>query len=212
MATVLTPGMRVGRLTLVGRVSSDGRARWHTRCDCGGTKDVRADHLQTARIRSCGCFHDESARTHTVKHGHRRSRTGVTSAEYVTWTNIISRCADVDDVDYGGRGITVCARWRASFEAFFADMGPRPPKHSIDRSDVNGNYEPSNCRWATATQQARNTRLRKEIVVDGISRSLAEWAEHLGVDKRSLASRFAMGWTARDTMLTPMGERRGGRP
>ena len=102
----------------------------------------------------------------SYKHGKRNS------AEYNTWRSIKKRCYKLNNAsykDYGGRGITMCDRWFDSFENFFADIGPRPsPKHSIDRIDVNGNYEPSNCRWATVLQQVTNKRRKPNTGVTGI--------------------------------------------
>lgn len=96
--------------------------------------------------------------------------------------------------NYGGRGIAVCERW-GSFENFLADMGPRPsPRHSIDRIDVNGNYEPSNCRWATRIEQARNTRKNRIITVGGATMCLAEWSEMTGVDDATIVNRLDRGW------------------
>lgn len=98
-----------------------------------------------------------------MKHGH--ARRGHESREYRSWSHMINRCEDVKHphfARYGGRGITVCSRWRASFEAFLYDMGPRPEGTSLDRfPDPDGNYEPGNCRWGTARDQHRNTSATK---------------------------------------------------
>jgi hypothetical protein len=94
-----------------------------------------------------------------IKHGHNRR--SATSRTYTCWSAAIGRCTNRNNTKYpiyGGRGITVCARWRYSFENFLADMGEKPIGLSIDRIDVNGNYEPGNCRWATAKQQRQNQR------------------------------------------------------
>ena len=97
-----------------------------------------------------------------TKHGH--AKRGQVSATYVTWQSMIRRCTDPQNIRYalyGGRGITVCPRWRNSFEDFLADMGPRPVGRSIDRINVDGNYEPNNCRWATDSEQRRNKRRKQ---------------------------------------------------
>lgn len=95
---------------------------------------------------------------------------------------------------YGGRGITVCGRWRESFDAFLADMGPRPsPKHSIDRVNNNGNYEPGNCRWATAHEQHLNTSRKVIPALRGESLSVAEWAARIGISPSAIHRRLKLG-------------------
>lgn len=96
---------------------------------------------------------------------------------------------------YGGRGITVCERWQ-TFANFIADMGRMPtPRHTIERIDVNGHYEPSNCRWATMTEQAQNTRRNHLITLDGVTRTLSEWCALRGIFKQTLRHRLKAGWT-----------------
>lgn len=127
------------------------------------------------------------------KHGHAARR----SKEYRAWANMIQRTTNVKLVEYphyGGRGITVCAPWRASFEAFLADAGPAPsPSHSIDRIDVNGNYEPGNVRWATKTEQSNNRRDNLVAVINGKKVSLAEAARTSGLTLRGLLKRLERG-------------------
>lgn len=116
---------------------------------------------------------------------------------YVTWCGMKQRCNDEGHVRYsyyGGRGIKVCERWQNSFSAFFEDMGPRPFKMSIERIDTNGNYEPSNCRWATRKEQARNTRRKRVLTIDGVEYHLSELAEKYGIDVRTLDKRLQAGW------------------
>lgn len=119
-----------------------------------------------------------------VKHGHKRR--GAMTAEYQTWLGMKRRCYDTKSKDFanwGGRGIRVCARWNASFEAFLADMGPRPDgRYSIDRINNDGHYEPGNCRWATVEQQGENTRLTLKIMHDGVMYStLAAACRSVGI-------------------------------
>jgi hypothetical protein len=155
-------GVRFGRLTIIGfdwlQESKRRRRAAICKCDCGS--EVRTDlaKLRQKRPRSCVAC-SRKAQIAWTRHGD--SRIGARAAEYKCWGHMLQRCDNPKDkrfTDYGGRGITVCERWRL-YENFFADMGRKPsPKHSIDRIEVNGNYEPSNCRWATAKEQRANQR------------------------------------------------------
>jgi hypothetical protein len=143
-------GKRFGRLRVAAYA---GHYRWLCRCDCGRCVIVTATNLRSRNTRSCGCLHKERV----TKHGRWGSR------EYNTWHGMKQRCFNPRANGYGwygGRGISVCDEW-LPFEPFFADMGPCPPGCSIDRIDVNGNYEPSNCRWGDAKQQTENRRPRR---------------------------------------------------
>lgn len=115
---------------------------------------------------------------------------------YKTWSNMIARCeipGASQYSNYGGRGISVCDLWRNSFDAFVEDMGERPAGYSIDRIDVNGNYEPTNCRWASRNEQARNTQKARLITIDGKSFHVAELQEKYGVNMRTIAYRAGKG-------------------
>jgi hypothetical protein len=112
---------------------------------------------------------------------------------------MIARCCGTRRTNYpmyGGRGIKVCERWQNSFEAFLADMGERPsPKHTIERKDNNGDYTPSNCRWATICEQARNRRNNRLGTLNGKTQSIAAWAEERGANLQRVYSRLSRGWT-----------------
>lgn len=120
------------------------------------------------------------------------------SPEYRAWRAMLARTTSYskDAVRYADRGIIVCERWAAGFEAFFADMGPKPgPAYSIDREDNDGPYSPENCRWATATQQQRNTSRNHLFTIRGETLSIAEWAERFGLSWSAMYSRVKRGWT-----------------
>jgi hypothetical protein len=136
--------------------------------------------------RSCGCLHDEAIQDHVVTHGLSKHRV------YAVYMKMLDRCYDLEDgkyPDYGGRGIQVCTQWRGSggFEQFIRDMGlPPGDGYQIDRKDNSGNYEPGNCRWATATEQARNRRSNRWVKYGGQMWVLAELAELLGLNYKRL--------------------------
>ena len=152
-------GRRFGRLVVQRRVDAPpGKSHWLCLCDCGGTKIVRQAHLVHGPTKSCGCLHD----TFRLEHGHCRGRRGTPT--HKSWDAMIGRCTRPTNAsykNYGGRGITVCERWRSSFKNFLEDMGERPTGKTIDRIDSDGDYEPGNCRWATAAEQLANRKPRK---------------------------------------------------
>ena len=157
-------GQRFGRLIVLGRGpnTNQGKPRWNCQCDCGNITTPAGSSLQQRLTVSCGCFHLEETTKRLATHGEGSSE--AMSPEYGSWHAMRGRCLVKSHQAYeryGRRGITICERWLNSFENFLADMGRKPSaSHSIDRIDVDGNYDPSNCRWATPTQQTRNRRPR----------------------------------------------------
>lgn len=165
--------------------------RWKCRCACGTEKTVSQGHLVRGATNSCGCVRIEKC----TKHGFARVAKKVIP-EYRIWSTMRMRCFNPNQAGYagyGGRGISVCARWD-DFGNFLADMGRRPsPQHSIDRRNNDGNYEPDNCRWATPDIQSRNRRSNRLIEFRGEKRCLSDWARLLGVDATTLSYRAKMG-------------------
>ncbi len=199
-------GGRRGRWTVIGApVRKGGRTLVPCRCDCGTERHVRQDLLISGGSGSCGCLSKEQKaeylRTHARTHGESRTD----SAEYRCWVNIRKRCEkrySTSFKDYGARGIRVCERWQ-SFENFLADMGRRPsPKHSIERHDSNGDYEPGNCRWATKHEQVRNTRRSVLIEFRGRTLCLGDWAREIGVSSRTLRWRIE-NWGVERALSVP---------
>lgn len=139
-------------------------------------------------------------------HGHTSG--GKPSRTYVSYQQMLQRVYNPKATDYqhyGGRGIEVCDRWRHSFENFLADMGERPLRHSLDRIDNSGNYCKSNCRWASPESQGRNKRTSRMLTHDGVTRSLPEWAEIVGIYVDTIRDRLdKSGWSVQMALTTPV--------
>lgn len=170
-------------------------------CDCGKTKEFTVSWLtyrhlkkRTSQPVHCGCL--------MIKHGLSAAK----PPEYGVWQAMVQRCTNPNNQAfhcYGGRGITVCNRWR-EFLTFYADMGQRPSaEHSIDRINNDGNYEPGNCRWATREVQDQNTSRIRRLEVNGITRTIAEWSKATGMPRSAIWSRLNMGWTAEEVITRP---------
>ena len=186
-------GQKFGRLTVIERdVSRNGKSYWKCLCECGNIKSVYGCNIKRGITKSCGCYSIDLMLGRSWKHGH--SDMHRTIPEYQTWLGIKSRCYNENErnfINYGGRGITVCERWKSDFNAFFDDMGLRPsPIHSIDREDVNGNYEPSNCKWATREEQARNKRISKinKSGTSGVNfhKAVKRWVARITYDNKRI--------------------------
>lgn len=175
------------------------QAMWNCVCECGKQRVVSGTNLERGGSRSCGCLRDELAAIARTTHGKSGTPT------HATWKRIIGRCTNPKNQDYplyGGRGIAVCDRWRNSFENFLEDMGERPVgKYSIGRIDNNGNYEPSNCRWETDSQQMRNRKNTIMIDYRGEKRPLAEWCEIFGLNYKTTWGRICSRGMSPDSVF-----------
>ncbi len=165
--------------------------KWLFRCDCGGEFEANGYAVRSGKVKSCPACAAARSRMASVVHGKTNTK------EFGVWTDIKTRCYNARAAaydNYGGRGIKVCDRWLNSFEDFLADMGQRPSdKHSIERNDVNGDYTPENCRWATDEEQALNKTTTVWIEVDGVRKPLATWAKEKGVSIHAVRQRYAAG-------------------
>lgn len=168
-------GQKFSRLTVIelaGKAANKNML-WKCLCECGNETVVASSNIVRGVTRSCGCLKIERQREANIKHGQHGS------GAQKSWMSMRQRCLNPNTPaysSYGGRGITICQRWD-SFKNFLADMGPRPDGLELDRIDVNGNYEPANCRWATPLQQGRNQRKTRFAAINGITKPLTEWAE-----------------------------------
>lgn len=201
-------GTRFHRLVVIGNtILPNGRKAYVCTCDCGNEKLYEGSPLLSGEYRSCGCYRKEQRQKGQPTHG-LCVKDGKITPEWSSWSRMRNRCYNENHDKYecyGGRGIQVCDRWRDSFENFLEDMGPKPtPKHTIERKNVNGNYEPSNCIWATQKIQTRNKRNTKWVVYDDRKMSLAEAIELSGSDNRLVRLRMKRGWSLEKAINEPV--------
>lgn len=190
-------GKRFSRLVVLSETDrQDEQVRWLCVCDCGKETKIKTGKLNDSHTRSCGCLQKETTASTNRTHGY--AFRGNKNREYAAWINMKARCFNPNNDDYsnyGGRGITVCLRWKTNFKNFFKDMGKKPnEKMSLERLNPNKNYSPSNCCWATSKQQANNSRRNRSITFNGQTKTLAQWSEFNGVTYDKLRHRLNRGW------------------
>lgn len=213
-------GQRFGRWVVIGIApkSQAGQTRWHCKCDCGNERIVQGGHLRGGKSVSCGCYQAEKIaelnRTLKRKHG------GATHTHreklYQIYQDIKFRCDNPNAEsyhNYGGRGIKVCPEWSGedgyvNFREWSYANGydPNAPKKnmSIDRIDNDGDYSPDNCRWTDTKTQANNRRSNHRITIDGVTHTISEWADIVGIDQRLISSRIYNGWSEEDAVMRPL--------
>lgn len=209
------------RISIVGRtfgrlkVTEDGPSvfrggKWRSvsicKCSCGKAARVCNESLKDGSTRSCGCLRDESRIITKFIHGH--APTGPKSRTYMIWTNMLARCRTKSSSSferYGAKGVNVCERW-LEFTNFLEDMGECPPRLTIDRFPNNtGNYEPSNCRWATTKQQARNKTNNQLVTFHGFTGCLVEVCEHFNVNYEAIRKRInLLHWDLERAFTAPV--------
>lgn len=213
---VIEPGHRFTRLTIVREVEPVVRGgisqrRFLCRCDCGTEKDIEMGDLTRRRhpTKSCGCYKIDLHTTHGHSVGQRQ---GKTTPEYRVWAQMIGRCTNPKHIsysNYGRRGIKVCPRW-FRFENFIKDMGPRPSgvgskgraRYWLERVDNERGYGPSNCRWATVSDQRRNDRRNVHLTYNGRTMVQQDWAKELGIDSSVMIGRLRRGWSLERALTT----------
>ena len=210
-------GQKFGRLTVLERSLPNhptGGVCWKCQCDCGNVVTVIANNLKN-RSTSCGCWKKEIAgKAMLGKPSPFRSHGLTGTPEYNIWNGMKQRCSNENDSRwhrYGGRGITICARWLGDdgFTNFLSDMGMRPSAdHSIDRRNNDGNYEPSNCYWGTDIEQANNKSNNRKMTYKGETLNQIEWCRRMGIHQATMNNRLKAGWSDEEAIGTPTGGER----
>jgi len=197
-------GKRFGRWLVIARsvAKKSGHRQpsfWDCRCLCGAIRTISSADLRNGKTKSCGCLRANLQTTHGQCCGNKWSGT------YASWMAMRNRCSNSRSKayrHYGGRGIRVCRRWQ-KFENFFADMGKRPPGLTIERKNNNGNYCPSNCKWATKSEQCSNTRRSRILKCFGQTKTITQWGLLYGVNPITIHLRLKMGWSIKDSVSKP---------
>lgn len=197
-------GDRYARLTIIKEVEKKNKRRYFLcKCDCGNHREVRMTNLRYGSTKSCGCLRDEQNRVAGFKHGLR------SSPIYSSWHSMKQRCLNPNAQSYhyyGGRGITIFDEWKDDFMNFYnwAIENGYTEGMTIERIDVNGNYEPDNCTWIPQSEQSNNTRRNKPVAFNGKTKNVTEWSKELGFNRGMLRKRLSSGWSIERALTTPV--------
>lgn len=196
-------GQRFERLLAVERIVKNRRGYYRCICDCGNEVIVRADILKNGRAKSCGCYTRDRAKKGDIRRVHGKHGTRL----YWIWLGIHARCNTKTNPaykNYGGRGIAVCDEWLEDFQSFYdwAMANGYEDTLTIERKNVNGNYEPSNCCWIPREEQAGNTRANRKITYNGETYNLSEWARKVGISQSLIRWRLNHDWTLEKALTT----------
>lgn len=207
---LINEGDRYGLLTIIkeveGTYSGKSKSRRRTflcRCDCGNSKNIALNSLRTGNTKSCGCIKKITSPINATAHGMRCSKI------YSVWRGMKQRCylkSNPSYKDYGGRGIRVCDLWLDDFQAFYDWAMENGYKEglSIERINVNGDYEPDNCEWIPFSEQSLNKRNTRLITFNNKTLTLREWSEELNLSYGALERRLQVGWSVEKTLTTPL--------
>ena len=197
-------GQKFGKLTVIKISGHDnhGKITWECHCECGNATVSTTGDLRSGSSRSCGCSRNGKIMPLTFA----RSINAV--PEWLAWKNIIQRCTNPHHKayeNYGGRGIKICDEWKNDFLAFYNHIGKRPtPKHEVDRIDNEVGYVPENVRWATRKEQSNNRRSNRLITYKEKTMTISQWADEIGIDRKSIQNRIRAGWSVDKTLTEPL--------
>ena len=192
--------MNQSRLTFIefSHKTANGAKVGKYKCICGNEKLIIIDSVKSGNTKSCGCLQSELQKKQKY-FIHNMCNTPT----YQSWRSMKLRCKTKSNSNYNGRGINYCERWE-SFDNFLADMGVRPKGKTIDRIDVNGNYEPSNCRWSTAKTQCRNRTNNNFLTYNNQTATIAEWESITKIPYATIHARINRGWSAEKALTQPI--------
>lgn len=207
---ILKVGDRFGRLVVICKTQKQRGERiqnaWYCRCDCGNEVSHFTSNLRSGNTRSCGCLLRDILPTVNYRHGESHS-----SPEYRAWKAMRTRARNPNIPGaqwYNLKGVKCCKRWN-DYRKFLADMGRKPtPRHTLDRINSNGDYKPSNCRWATYAEQMVNKTKNRHLTFRGVTKAFSQWEAQYGIRGNQLYARINRGWSVEKALTTPVGRKK----